>query len=33
MNQGGDITSGSNDMVTEINEILEDHALSQRLVP
>ena len=26
MNQGGDITSGSNDMVTEINEILEDHA-------
>lgn len=26
MNQGGDITSDSNDMVTEINEILEDHA-------
>ena len=26
LNQGGDITSGSNDMVTEINEILEDHA-------
>lgn len=26
MNQGGDITSGSNDMVTEINEILEGHA-------
>ena len=26
MNQGGDTTSGSNDMVTEINEILEDHA-------
>ena len=26
MNQGGDVTSGSNDMVTEINEILEDHA-------
>ena len=26
MNQGGDITSGSNDMVTEINEILEDYA-------
>ena len=26
MNQGGDITSGSNDMVTEINEILENHA-------
>ena len=26
MNQGCDITSGSNDMVTEINEILEDHA-------
>lgn len=26
MNQGGNITSGSNDMVTEINEILEDHA-------
>ena len=26
MKQSGDITSGSNDMVTEINEILEDHA-------
>ena len=26
MNQDGDVTSGSNDMVTEINEILEDHA-------
>ena len=26
MNQGGDVTSDSNDMVTEINEILEDHA-------
>ena len=26
MNQDGDGTSGSNDMVTEINEILEDHA-------
>ena len=26
MNQGGDITSDSNDMVTEINESLEDHA-------
>lgn len=26
MNQGGDITSDSNDMVTEINEILEDYA-------
>ena len=26
INQGGDITSDSNDMVSEINEILEDHA-------
>ena len=26
MNQGGDVTSGSNDMVTEIHEIPEDHA-------
>ena len=33
MNQGGDITSGSNDMVTEINETLEAHAWSQRLHP
>ena len=26
MNQGGDVNSNSEDMVTEINEILEDHA-------
>ena len=26
MNQGGDVSSVSNDMFTEINEILEDHA-------
>ena len=26
MNQNGDVNSNSEDMVTEINEILEDHA-------
>ena len=26
MNQNGDVDSNSEDMVTEINEILEDHA-------
>ena len=26
INQGGDVTSSSEDMVVEINEILEDHA-------
>ena len=26
MNQGGDVDSNSEDMVTEIDEILEDHA-------